>query len=108
MVRLPTRRSSRRLSDLVAGKHVVVEYDKLDRYQRVIGKIMLSGKDVNLEQITSGMAWHYKKYQGEQSPSDRMKYSTAESEARNAKRGLWYDPEPIPPWDYRKLKKPKA
>lgn len=53
------------------------------------------------------MAWHYKKYQGEQSQSDRMKYSEAESEARNAKRGLWYDPNPIPPWDYRRLKKPK-
>jgi micrococcal nuclease len=40
--------------------------------------------------------------------SDRMKYSKAESEARNANRGLWHDPDPIPPWDYRKLKKPKS
>ena len=102
------KKSKDNLSDLVAGKHVVVEYDKLDRYKRVIGKIVLSGKDLNLEQITSGMAWHYKKYQGEQSQSDRMKYSEAESEARHAKRGLWHDPAPVPPWDYRKLKKPKS
>jgi endonuclease YncB( thermonuclease family) len=44
--------------------------------------------------------------------SDRMKYSKAESEARNANCGLWHDPvpdpNPIPPWDYRKLKKPKS
>ncbi len=102
------KKSKDNLLTLVAGKYVVVEYEKRDRYQRIIGKIQLNGKDVNLEQINSGMAWHYKKYQGEQSPSDRMKYSTAESEARNAKRGLWHDPEPIPPWDYRKLKKPNS
>ena len=47
------------------------------------------------------MAWHYKKYQGEQSPSDRMKYSDAELEARRHKIGLWHDPNPVPPWDYR-------
>ena len=101
------KKSKENLSDLVAGKYVVVEYDKLDRYKRVLGKILLNSKDMNLEQIKSGMAWHYKKYQKEQSQSDRMLYSEAEIDARNAKRGLWRDPDPIPPWDYRKLKKPK-
>ena len=101
------KKSKDNLSDLVAGKHVVVEYDKLDRYKRILGKVKLSGEDVNLEQVEAGMAWHYKKYQNEQSQSDRMMYSEAESEARYAKRGLWYDPNPIPPWDYRRLKKPK-
>ena len=101
------KKSKDNLSDLVAGKHVVVEYDKLDRYKRILGKVKLSGEDVNLEQVEAGMAWHYKKYQNEQSQSDRMMYSEAESEARIAKRGLWYDPNPLPPWDYRRLKKPK-
>ena len=101
------KKSKENLSDLVAGKFVIVEYDKLDRYKRVLGKILLNSKDMNLEQIKSGMAWHYKKYQKEQSQSDRMLYSEAEVDARNAKRGLWYDPSPIPPWEYRKLKKPK-
>ena len=99
------KKSKENLSNLVAGKYVVVEYDKLDRYKRVLGKILLSGKDMNLEQISSGLAWHYKKYQKEQSQSDRMLYSEAEIDARNAKRGLWYDPDPIPPWDYRKSKR---
>ena len=66
---------------------------------------MLSGKDINLEQVYSGMAWHYKKYQGEQSQADRIKYSEAEVEARNARRGLWQEPDPIPPWEYRKSKR---
>ncbi len=99
------KESKDNLSDLVAGKFVVVEYDKLDRYKKIIGKILLSGKDVNLEQVASGMAWHYKNYQGEQSQADQMEYSEAEIDARNTKRGLWHDPDPIPPWDYRKLKR---
>ena len=99
------KKSKENLSDLIAGKFVVVEYDKLDRYQRIIGKIQLSGEDINLEQLSSGMAWHYKKYQGEQSQVDRIKYSEAEVDARNTKRGLWHDSEPISPWGYRKSKR---
>jgi endonuclease YncB( thermonuclease family) len=99
------KKSKENLSDLVAGKYVVVEYDKLDRYKRVLGKILLSGKDMNLEQVASGLAWHYKKYQKEQSQSDRMLYSEAEVDARDARRGLWQDSDPIPPWEYRKSKR---
>ena len=76
-------RSRRRTSlELVAGKTVVVDYNDYDRYQRVLGKVLLDGEDVNLEQVEAGMAWHYKKYQGEQSVSDRVKYADAEREAR--------------------------
>jgi hypothetical protein len=38
---------------------------------------MVNGEDVNLEQVEDGMAWHYKKYQGEQSMPDRISYSDA-------------------------------
>jgi endonuclease YncB( thermonuclease family) len=90
---------------LVAGKSIVVDYSKYDRYQRILGKVLLNGTDVNLEQIEDGMAWHYKKYQGEQSASDRIKYSDAELEARRHKLGLWHDPHPIPPWEFRQAKR---
>jgi endonuclease YncB( thermonuclease family) len=98
-------RSQENLSDLVAGKSVVVDYSKYDRYQRILGKVLLNREDVNLEQIEAGMAWHYKKYQGEQSSSDRITYSDAEREARRQKLGLWRDPEPVPPWEYRQAKR---
>ena len=64
-----------------------------------------SVKDANLEQVEDGMAWHYKKYQGEQSPSDRIEYSDAELEAKRLKVGLWHDPNPMPPWDYRQAER---
>jgi endonuclease YncB( thermonuclease family) len=43
---------------------VIVEYDKYDRYGWVLGKGLLDGEDVNLEQIKAGLAWHYKKRGG--------------------------------------------
>ena len=60
---------------------MVEEYEKRDRYERILDKVLLAGEDMNLEQITSGLAWHYMKYQGEQTVSDRMKYSDAEMDA---------------------------
>ena len=80
---------------------MVVEYEKRDHYQRILGKVLLSDQDMNLEQVKAGLAWHYKKYQKEQTPADRVKYSEAEIEAREHRRGLWADPGPVPPWEYR-------
>ena len=100
-------KSKDHLSDSVAGKFVVVEYDKRDRYERILGKVLLSDQDMNLEQIRAGLAWHYKKYQNEQTPADRELYAQAEIEAREVRRGLWYDAEPVPPWEYREIKRSK-
>lgn len=97
--------SKRNLSDLVFDGQVVVEYEKTDRYGRTLGKVLASGHDVNLEQVKAGLAWHYKYYQNEQSPDDRRLYAAAETEARSARRGLWADPAPPPPWDFRRGKR---
>jgi endonuclease YncB( thermonuclease family) len=97
--------SKRNLSDLIFGRQVVVEYEKTDQYGRTLGKVLIGGRDVNLEQVKAGLAWHYKYYQDEQSPDDRRLYANAEMEARSAKRGLWADPAPIPPWDFRRGKR---
>jgi endonuclease YncB( thermonuclease family) len=98
-------KSKEHLSDLLAGRFVVVEYDKRDRYGRIVGKVLVGGEDACLEQVSAGFAWHYKKYQNEQTETDRQLYSDAEIEARNAKRGLWQDPHAIPPWEYRAAKR---
>ncbi len=89
------------LSDLAFDRTVQVEWNKLDRYGRVIGKVLVDGQDANLEQIRRGCAWHYKQYQKEQSLEDRESYSQAEIGARDRKAGLWADKDPIPPWDWR-------
>lgn len=94
-------RSKETLSDLAFDKSVTVEKDKRDRYRREVGKILVNGRDVNLVQVERGMAWHYKAYEREQSLDDRKLYDAAEISARSAKRGLWRDSEPTPPWEYR-------
>jgi len=97
------KRSREYLASMVAGQQggVAVETDKTDRFGRSVGKVLLQGRDINLAMVASGMAWHYKKYQREQSSSDRRLYASAEQEAREQRAGLWRDPEPMAPWDWR-------
>lgn len=95
------QRSKEELSELVAGKSVEVETEKLDRYGRTVGKVIAGGRDANLTMVMSGLAWHYKKYEHEQSPSDRLLYDSAEKDARASRRGLWADQGPIAPSDWR-------
>jgi endonuclease YncB( thermonuclease family) len=90
------------LSDLAYDRDATVESSKLDRYGRVIGKVLVDGQDVNLEQVRRGCGWHYKKYQNEQPLDDRLSYNAAEESARASKVGLWADNDPVPPWDWRK------
>ena len=94
--------SKQNLSQLVFGKDVTATCDKTDQYGRQICKILLNDRDINLEQIKAGLAWHYKEYEREQSPQDREAYARAEDEARQARRGLWADANPVEPSEYRR------
>ena len=96
-------RSRQSLSKLVFSKTVIVKTNKRDRYGRVLGKILINGTDVNKEQIRRGMAWHG--YLRDQTAADRIAYADVEKNARKEQRGLWVDPNPLPPWKWRKLKK---
>ena len=98
-------RSKQYLSSLVYNHHVTVEWNKFDRYRRVLGVVFVDGHDANLEQVRAGMAWWYRHYAGDQRPAERRAYETAEDKAREAKRGLWDDPHPMPPWEWRRQKR---
>ncbi|MDT4966263.1 MAG: hypothetical protein QOJ64_1000 [Acidobacteriota bacterium] len=93
--------SQQHLSGLVMGKQVTIVWTKVDKYRRTVGTIMLDGHDMNIEQVKAGLAWHFKKYAEEQEPQDRITYAKAEELARAGKLGLWQDPDPTPPGDYR-------
>lgn len=99
------KRSKQSLSDLVYRKMVTVKSNKRDQYGRELGKILINGVDVNLEQIRRGMAWHYKVYKYDLSASDRQTYAETERKARMMRYGLWIDSAPLPPWIWRKLKR---
>lgn len=85
------------LSDLCFGQEIEIEYKEKDRNSRYICVIYKSdGTNINQEMVKLGMAWHFKKY------SNDDVYSELETEARKNKVGLWQDPNPIAPWDWRK------
>ena len=110
------KESTQSLLELTSGKPVVIEYEKRDRYNRIVGKVLVDPPgevfcmaldcvkkiDAGLEQIKKGLAWHYKKYQGEQSVEDRGTYGVAEVEAREKDLGLWKNSEPMAPWEWRR------
>ena len=90
-------------SDLAFGKTVkLIEHNK-DRYGRTVGTIILpDGRSLNEELVREGYAWHYTAY------SKDKTLANLEADARRFKRGLWQDPNPVAPWDFRKQRGNKS
>jgi len=87
-------------STLVFGKDVRVKPYKRDRHGRTVADVLLADKtNVSYEIVRAGLAWWYRKY------SKDTTIEQLEAEAREAKRGLWVDANPIPPWDFRHPRK---
>jgi endonuclease YncB( thermonuclease family) len=99
--------SQQNLSRMVLDKQVTIFWTKVDKYRRTVGTIRLDGRDINIEQVKAGLAWHFKKYEDEQEPQDRLTYAAAEQQARAARLGLWQDPNPTVPGDWRQEVKAK-
>ena len=104
--------STYKLTEMLINKWVLLKSKpdngnlySIDRYNRVLAKVILDGRDINLEQVSSGYAWHFKRYQNQQSRSDREIYSKAELYAEKNELGLWGEKKPIAPWKWRKIKK---
>lgn len=101
--RQPFSRESRRsLSTLIFRKQVAVDEITTDSYGRVVGVVTVGGIDAGLQQLRSGLAWHYVYYAREQSDSNRRAYAAAERQARSMRRGLWSNPRSVAPWDFRR------
>ena len=93
--------SKQALSNYIYQREVTVDYKKIGKYKRIVGKVILDKQDICLAMISDGMAWHYKDYEKEQSKADRDLYSQAELKAREAKIGLWQDSKAIAPSAFR-------
>ena len=71
----------------------------LTEYGRTVADVILpDGRVLNRELVTVGLAWWYKRYSKDES------LGQLEAAARTARRGLWADPDPVPPWCWRKMK----
>ena len=82
------------------GQAVTIHPYDTDKYGRLVAEVRLADEtNVNHRLVKDGWCWWYRKY----APDDTV-LKTLETHARHTKRGLWVDPNPVPPWVYRKLK----
>lgn len=99
--------ATEKLRDLIQDRRARIEYRRLDRDGRVLGDVYVMGKRaneewINLIMVKEGLAWHAKDV-------DRRKsLANAETEAREAKRGLWEQQNPVPPWEWLKEQKRRS
>ena len=85
-------------SSLVFGKEVEVETHGKDKHRRTLGTVFHDGLNVNQSLVKEGWCWWFSK----SVPKDTG-LKQFEQEAQDAKKGLWADPNPVPPWLYRRL-----
>lgn len=85
-------------SSLVFGKEVTLHTFGKDKYGRTIADVLLrDGTNINHELVKEGWCWWYRKY----APRD-IELEGLETKAREARKGLWAEPQPMPPWEWRK------
>ena len=87
---------------MVASTDVMLACYKTDRYDREVCRVRTLAGDVGASLIASGLAWHYKRFQMEQTVQEQAQYAQLERIARERRLGLWQEPDPMPPEDCRK------
>jgi micrococcal nuclease len=89
------QRSKQSLSDMCFGKDATYQVQTKDRYGRTVARVTCDGVDANVAQVERGMAWVYPKYNKDPS------LPALEEASRLDQRGLWRDPSPVAPWEWR-------
>ena len=101
--RQPFGREARRsLVELCANKVARLDWGQRDRYGRILARVSCAGVDANAEQVRRGLAWVSRLDDPEPALFD------AERAARERGLGLWSDPDPLPPWRWRRQEKSEA
>ncbi|HEX6210706.1 MAG TPA: thermonuclease family protein [Methylomirabilota bacterium] len=91
-----SRRARRFTARQVSGRVVLVLGGGRDQYDRLLARVLVDGRDLNEALVRAGLAWHY------ETDAPGLVLEAAEREARAARRGLWSDPDPVPPWAWRR------
>ena len=89
------KQSRRALSALCFDRIARVYPESMDKYGRTLARLECNGIEANAEQLRRGWAWFYAQY------SNDSELQSLETEARNARLGLWAYSHPQPPWEFR-------
>ena len=87
------------------GREVQLEVRERDQYGRAVAVVRLGRRDINAEMVGEGMAWAYRRYLEAPYASD---YIRLEEQARRRHLGLWRQPNPQPPWEFRHAGEPRG
>lgn len=93
----PFGREAKRYAEKLVGEDVLCSSLGHDKYRRAIAVVKLKGQtaSINRKMVGEGLAWHYLEH------SKSKKLATAQAIAKRKKLGLWAEPDPIPPWEWR-------
>lgn len=94
-------KSRQALAGFVAGKTVKVDVLDVDRYGRNVGVVSEGSQNINRVMVANGMAWVYGYYCKK---SFCNEWKNLDVQAQKSQKGLWRDPAPVPPWEWRKIK----
>jgi endonuclease YncB( thermonuclease family) len=83
------------LARRVAGRRVIAVGSVTDAYRRRLVTILLEGEDIGAWMVREGHAWNMR-FRGRPG-----RYDAAEREARAARRGVFTEPNPLPPRVFR-------
>ena len=89
-------KSKQSLSDMCYRKDATYRIQNIDRYGRTVAVVTCAGVEVNHAQVERGLAWVYAQYNKDGS------LPVVQAGAKAARRGLWADASPIPPWEFRR------
>lgn len=88
--------ATRALRKMALKRHATLDIAATDAYGRKLGRLRVGRVDVNAELVRRGHAWSSSRGR------DGRALRSAQREARHARRGLWRDPAPTPPWVWRR------
>lgn len=86
-------------SEKVFGKKIKILVEGKDPYQRKTGEVFYKGMSLNEELVTAGLAWVDPRF------SKSLGLKSLQNDAQKSHRGLWIEPHPLPPWEFRGMKK---
>jgi endonuclease YncB( thermonuclease family) len=92
-------KSKQALSSLCFGTEATISTANKDQYGRIVSRVVCSGVDAQQHMVGNGLAWVYARY------ATDKKLLSLEPIVRASRIGLWSDPQPVPPWEFRRSKR---
>lgn len=93
------KQAKRATAAYIANREVVVRDLKRDRQGRMTADVLLpDGRQIAHELVKEGLAWV------QPDGSDDQALKDMEELARAAGKGLWAEPNPVPPWKWKSTK----